>query len=430
MILRSAILLVLLAAIGFQLDREQRAGRFQQADDLFLDFLLANVRDRFVVDESKRSDQVVLVRMREEEKAEYGAWPPPPIDWQMVLKGLVPFEPEVVVIATPLTWGQPPPEFVSQVGQALLPFTSVVLAVEGREGKDEKDPKASASMKEMFPSITRVQGDAARVPAIAEISAMPDEPIRRQMALGLTVGDLGSLPPAPDAASTTARRDAVELPLVFRHGGAIAPSLALQALTHYTRTPYAQQRLLIGPGAGAHLGGGLYLPLAEDGRLVLKSNVTVPSVNALNFMTGTLADGLSAEDKATLGKNKIIVIGIDNDAAEPTIPRMQAQALAHALSLPRVHAIGVTARWAICAAAALLGCMLRRYRGGKALRTGLILIFGALVVSFLTFQSQLTWFPPTVPAAFLAASTLFAMVFGKKVGAAPSLAVKTAESAE
>jgi CHASE2 domain len=399
MILRSIILLIILAALGYKLDHEQRKGRFQQADDLFLDFLLANVRDRFVVDAGKLSDQVVLVRLREEDRQEYGSWPPPPIDWQMILKGLVPFDPDVVVIATPLAWGQPPPEFVAEAGQALLPFTSVVLGVEAQVAKEDAtaDPATVALIKDTFPLISRIEGDSAQLPALSAITAMPDESIRRQMELGLT-------PASPSS----------DLPFALRCGDVVAPSLTLQALSRYTRTPYAQQRLRVGPGAGAHLGGGIYVPLSDQGLLNANSSASIASVNALNFMTGALADGLTAEDKTRLGKNKIIVIGIDNDAPQPTSARVQATALARTLALPRVHAIGIIARWIICGIAAVLGCFLLRFRGGKALRTGLLLIFAALVVSFLTFQSQLTWFPPTVPAALLAASTLFAMLFGHK----------------
>ena len=399
MILRSIILLLILAALGYKADHEQREGRFQQADDLFLDFLLANVRDRFVIDAGTLSDQVVLVRLREEDRQEYGAWPPPPIDWQMILKGLVPFDPEVVVIATPLTWGQPPPEFVVETGEALLPFTSVVLGVEAQMAKEKSnaDLQTVTLIKDTFPLISRIDGDPALLPAVSAITAMPDESIRRQMELGLT-------PASPES----------ELPFAFRCGDIVAPSLTLQALSRYTRTPYAQQRLRIGPGAGAHLGGGIYVPLSDSGELNAKSAAAIASVNALNFMTGALADGLSADDKTRLGKNKIIVIGIDNDTPQPTSARLHATALARTLALPRVHAISSIARWIICGIAAVLGCFLLRFRGGKALRTGLLLIFAALVVSFLTFQSQLIWFPPTVPAAMLAASTLFAMLFGHK----------------
>ncbi len=407
MILRTVILLVILGALGFQLDREQRDGRFQQADDLFLDFLLANARDRFVVDPAQHTDQVVLVRMREEDKAEYGAWPPPPIDWQMILKGLVPFEPAVIVIATPLTWGQPPPDFVADVGGALLPFTSVVLGVEARvemgatRMASAVEPDAIA-LDGAFPNITRIEGDPALLPRISRITAQPDEIIRRQMELGFTT------PP------TTSANEPFAMPLAFRHGGIIAPSLMLQALSHYVRAPYSAQRLRIGPGAGAHLGRGIYLPLSDSGQLVFKAQPDLKAVNALNFMTGDLADGLSAADKENLGRDKIIVVGIDHDTAQPTSARVHAAALAHALSLPRVHAIGLVPRWLICGIAAVGGCLLLRHRGGKAMRAGLILIFAALVISYLTFQSQLVWFPPTVPAAILAASTLFAMVFGVK----------------
>ena len=399
MILRSIFLLLILAALGYKLDHEQREGRFQQADDLFLDFLLANVRDRFVIDAGKVSDQVVLVRLREEDRPEYGAWPPPPIDWQMILKGLVPFDPEVVVISTPLTWGQPPPEFVVEAGEALLPFTSVVLGVEAQVARENAtaDPPTIALIKDTFPLISRIDGDPALLPALSAITAMPDESIRRQTELGLT-------PASPSS----------DLPFAFRCAEIVAPSLTLQALSRYTRTPYAQQRLRIGPGAGAHLGGGIYVPLSDHGLLTAKSSAAIASVNALNFMTGALADGLSADDKTKLGKNKIIVIGIDNDTPQPTSARLHATALARTLALPRVHAIGSIARWIICGIAAVLGCFLLRFRGGKALRTGLLLIFAALVVSFLTFQSQLIWFPPTVPAAMLGASTLFAMLFGHK----------------
>jgi len=404
---RTLTLLALLAALGYQLDREQREGRFQQADDLFLDFLLANARDRFVPDPDKASDQVVLVRMLEEEKKEYGAWPPPPIDWQIVLKGLVPFKPEVVVIATPLTWGQPTPEFVAEVGDALRPFPSVVLGVEGMIAKDDKDLKDSKDatlflFRDAVPHLTRIDGNAALLPALTGITAMPDESIRRQMELGITPA---TIEPAGETSA---------LPFVVRCGDIVAPSLMLQALSRYTRTPYARQRLRIGPGAGAHLGGGIYIPLTDDGQLRVNSSAAITSVNALNFMSGTLADSLTPDDKATLGNSKIIVIGIDSNTPQPTPARLQAAALGGTLSMPRIHAIGLAVRWIICAIAAALGCLLLRHRGGKALRTGFLLIFSALVVSFLTFQSNLTWFPPTVPAALLAASTFFAMLFGRK----------------
>ena len=45
--IRALILLLLLGSLGWWLDREHHAGRFQRVDELFLDFLVANARDRF-----------------------------------------------------------------------------------------------------------------------------------------------------------------------------------------------------------------------------------------------------------------------------------------------------------------------------------------------------------------------------------------------
>lgn len=402
MVLRIVTLLIILAGVGYELDREQRAGRFQEADDRFLDFLVANARDRFVVPEGATTDRVVLVRMREEDRAEYSAWPPQPIDWQMVLKGLAAVEPEVVVVPTPLVWGEPAPEFVGQAGQALLSFTSVVLGAEARLDGEARDAGAGADLKSELPMITRCAGETGLLPRVVKVTAMPDKALRSGMELGIV--------PAPVADG---------LPLVVRAGGGVVPSLLLQALTHATHTPYARQRVRAGPGAGAHLGGGLYVPLSNDGTFMVKAGMQVPAVSALDFLTGTLADSLSAEDKAKLGKGRIIVIGIDHDGGAGTSARSHAGALAQVLLLPRIHLVGDVVRWIVCGVAALLGCVLLRNRGGKAFRSGLLLIFLALVAGYLVFQSNLTWFPPTVPAALLATSTLFAMIFGPRKRSPP-----------
>ncbi len=395
--IRASILLVLLAALAWALDREQRTGRFQKADDFFLDLLLANTRERFTAEPARLSDQVVLVRMREADHLEYSSWPPAPLDWQMVLKSLAAFEPEVVVIATPLAWPDSKAEFIPAVAEALIPFPSVVLAVEVKAGA-ATDPAELDWISSALPSLTRVSGDAKLLPNIGSIVAAPHETVRPQMELGLIAR-------SADAPNSVA--------FAMRAGETVAPSLVLQALTRHSRAPYSQQRLVLGPGGGAHLGQGIYLPLTTGGDFIGTSAPPL-SVNALDLMTGTLADALSDADKATLGKNKIIVIGIDKDGDEPTLARLQAQALTRALSLPRIRAVGVIERWIISALAALLGLLTLRHRGWKAFRLGLLIIFAALVVSFLLFQSQLIWFPPAIPATLLAASTLFAMLFGRR----------------
>ena len=121
--IRALILVILLGSLGWWLDREHQAGRFQRVDELFLDFLVANTRDRFSMakPQALAAAPVVLVKMRTADKAEYAGWPPRPLDWQMILKALQPYEPAVVVIPETLFWGHPSPEFVTEAAQALLP---------------------------------------------------------------------------------------------------------------------------------------------------------------------------------------------------------------------------------------------------------------------------------------------------------------------
>lgn len=106
-----------LGAIGWYLQQERSSGRFQQVDEYFEDFLIANGRDRFETPiAAPAASPVVLIRLREEDAAEYASWPPPPIDWRMILEGLKEYQPEVIVITQSLNWGKPAPEFIPGLG--------------------------------------------------------------------------------------------------------------------------------------------------------------------------------------------------------------------------------------------------------------------------------------------------------------------------
>jgi hypothetical protein len=50
----------------------------------------------------------------------------------------------------------------------------------------------------------------------------------------------------------------------------------------------------------------------------------------------------------------------------------------------------------------------------KVLLRGIAFIFAGLVICFLAFQSALIWCPPTIPAAMIAASTVFARIAGRR----------------
>ena len=400
--LRALILVILLASLGWWLDREHHAGRFQRVDELFLDFLVANARDRFVAsdDQAVASAPVVLVKMRVADKAEYAGWPPRPLDWQMILQGLQSYHPTVVIIPETLFWGRPSPEFVNEAAQSLVPFPSTVIGVEAQLASSPGAPAFMGGLEDSLPQFQKVQGDIESVPALGALISAPDDLIRRQAELGIAI---------PLAAN-----DATSLPYAVQESGRILPTVLAQALSRITQTPYATQRLLLGPGAGAYLSKGAFVPLSASGELTVNTKQPVPEVDALGLMTSELAEALSPQDKAHLSGDKVIVIGTD-DSSQAGLARLHAQALAQVLAMPRLRLLPGWAQWIVWGAAGLAGAWLVFFvPRSKSLLRGMLCIFAALVTCFLAFQSSLIWCPPTIPAALLAVSTLFARIAGQR----------------
>jgi len=399
------LLIPCLFATIWYLDREQRAGKFQQVDDMFLDFLVANARERLTQPDPKAVPEVVLVPMREEDRAEYAAWPPPPLDWQTVLKGLQPYDPAVLVVTTPLNWGRPAPDFIPAVAEALARFPSVVLGVEAQlaAGQKTEVPVFMGGLEEALPRFQRVVGDATLAPGLSALITAPEMTLRAQ-------GELGLLGAVLVGGSW-------HLPYAVQEGGTLLPTVLAQVLALQSRTPYALHRLRLGPGGGAYLSQGLFVPLEATGEVPVPTAAAVSTVNALNLMSGTLTDGTNAEDKTALGIAKIVVVGLDSEATGevPRFARLYAQALAHILSLPRLSVLSQGGQWFAWGLAALgaLGIVLR-VRRDRAWRAGLGLIFAALVASFLIFQTSLLWCPPTIPAALIAVGALVGMAFGER----------------
>ncbi len=388
--LRALILAVLLSALAWWLNGERERGRFRQGDEAFLDLMIANSRDRLKPDAAKLGD-AVFVRLREEDKKEYSAWPPEPIDYLMVTKGLAAYDPAVLVIADPLQWPEPKPGSLPELARALLPVPGVVLGVNA-SSEGTVDPATAAFVADHLPALARLQGDTTALPGLHKLSQLPEPVLLPQRDVGVVTG-----PPWF---------------MALRYEDHAVPSLMLAALSRATRTPYVQQRLQAGPGAGVHLGDSLFVPLASNGSL-LPSSITVPAVNGLDLMTAGTVDP-EPEVVKLLGKGRTFVIGIDHDGSEATPARVQAQAIAGALALPRVRVLGFVEQAAAWGVAGLLGLSLLRLPRTKALGRALLLLFAAFAGSYLAFQEGLIWCPPAIPAALILFAGLYARVFGKK----------------
>lgn len=395
--IRALILVLLLASLGWWLDREHHAGRFQRVDEMFLDFLVANARDRFVLAKKQvlADSPVVLVKMRTSDKAEYAGWPPRPLDWQMILKGLQPYDPAVVVIPETLFWGSPPPEFTAEAAQALLPIPSTILGVEAELAPTRDTPAFLGGLEDSLPVFQKAEGGQESVPVLKALIAAPDTLMRQQAELGIAV--------------TTGKKDDPLLPYAVQEAGKLHPTVLAQALARYTKTPYATHRLALETGSGAYLSGGVFVNLTHKGEWVCMDH-PVAEVDALNLMTTELAEALSPQDKQHLSGGKIVVIGTD-DAQTGGLARLHAVALAEILAMPRLRLLPDWAQWIVWALAGLVGGWLTFFvPRTKALLRGAMCIFAALVICFLAFQSSLIWCPPTIPAALIAVSAVFARI--------------------
>lgn len=381
---RALFLIALLTSLAWWLHGEQQSGRFRLVDERFLEVLLASTRDDFKPDPAKAGD-VVFISLNEADKAEYEAWPPLPIDYQMILKALAPSEPRVLVFAEPLHWAEPRPPFVEQLPESWMKIPSVILSATAT-AKGSASAEAAAFAQEHLPAIGRVQGASGLLPAAGDLSPRPDSALLRQ-------ADVGVITPGKSAVAAIL-------------GGSTVPSTELQALVHATRTPFSRVRLNTGPGAGLHLGDEIFVPLTHEVALP-PGETAVPEINALDLITASVT-GEDAEPLKILDKEKLIVLGA-GDAAT----RQRVQALAAALSLPRLRVLSAREQFVAWGVAGLLALSLLALPKQKALVRALIYLFLAVTASYLAFQNGRLWCPPAIPAALLVTGGLFVRLFGR-----------------
>lgn len=403
MLFRLIFALLCLAATAGYLDREQRAGRLQHVDEKVLSFMVASARER--LKKTPPKGEVVLVEMRAEDRDEYAAWPPPPLDWHSLLKELQVYEPEVLLIATPLNWGRPTPDFAPAVAEALLKFPIVVLGVETQLAEGEAPAGAFwGDLESSLPRFSQVEGDATLAPALSSLITAPDAAVRASSEMGLLCAQ-------------SVKKDVWRLPYAVRDGSTLIPTALAQTLARHSHSAYlGGHRLRLGEGSGAYLQNETFIPLEPGGEHLVKSGDAVPVINALDLMTGGLADTVSASDKALLENTRILVLGTTGSAPQsPALPRLYAQALNRLLAMPRLGKLTEIQQWVIWALAALaaLGLALRVPRE-KVFLAGLGIVCAGFVATYLLFQTTWLWFPPTLPGALLAVGMIFGRLFGKR----------------
>ncbi len=398
--LRALVLLLVLGGLSWWLWGEQSRGRFRQVDAAFLEVLLANTRDRFVPDAAK-ADQVVFVPLQQSDASEFAAWPPQPVDYQMVLKGALHFKPSVIVLVDPMHWPEPKPPMVASLAEVMLPLPAVVVTACASSGSDSADEAAAALLAGRLGRLVLQRGDSASLPVFASAFTVPELPLLRA-----TDPALLPTPPQQDGA----------VPVLCVRGGNIHPSPGLLGALRALQIPLSSVSVALGGGAGVLSDGGFYLPVEENGTIL--PSVPLVTQNALDLMTVTMVDDAAEDISRSMGTNRVLVIGMDGP--EHGAARQQAEALAHALALPRVQMLTGLVYYVPWLVAVLLGLSLLSLPRDKGLSRSLIYLLFGIVACYLLFVLRTLWFSPVVPACLLIASGLFVRWFGKRKLEAPN----------
>lgn len=394
---RAITLLVLLAGALSVFNFAEHHGRLQEIKEWYLDFLVANARDKIEVRATADAQDVVLVQFDEKDRAEYSAWPPAPLDYIIALKRLYAHEPEVLAIADPLRWDQADSQFVTQLRQAMIPFTSVVLGFDiSAEGTGMSVENGDFASNEM-PAL-KCRDDGSKYMLIFNrVTNVPDKGLRIAVQSGFSHLHHPGL-----------ANNANQIPFVAFDGRHLVPSLAAQSVTLFRHVPYAAQRIAFGAGARLSLGDEHIVPLDATGSLLINDKLQIPTVNALALMSPDLGDADSNLTRNTLGKKKIIVLSISDRGLT------QARAIAQALAAPTLQRKPVSWDWLAAALACLIGFWQLQQRRLGAVAIGLLFALTSLITSLLVFQSSLIWWSPIASMIVTSTCTLFCLVWSKK----------------
>lgn len=386
--LRAGILVILLAMAAFFTLREKGGHRWSQGEHLFLDFLIANTRDRFERTEVDPSPEVVVIEFNEKDKAEFSAWPPAPLDYIILLKRIAEHKPDVVVMGDVLKWDKADVPFAGELQESFRQFPLVALAFGASYGGSAHS--STVRENEELPAFTLVQGDASSATKLGSF-IMPDKQLRTQMELGFV------------AFSASEKKDGVSL-LVARAGNSLVPSLDAQMIALKEHIPYADQRLRFGIGAGLHLGEHRFIPLANDGSVKPRLKSDPVRINAIDLLTPDLGDNAGRALAKKLGKHKLIILGTNTDG----------RVAAWALALPTLHRAPAWMEWTSASAALLLAFVQLRYRRFGAVAFGACILALGLAAAIVSFQSSLTWCAPHLALAFTLCGSVFCFLWPHK----------------
>lgn len=404
--------------------------------------------------------EVTYVAVNQGEKDQFGAWPPPRLDWGVILNllghgssderaklsdnGIDPgvkfHDSPVVGVAASLNWPEEDSNIlaVEVMKERALLLASLVnaaaLGPEGAEGAKAVDVAA-------FATIDQIEGDVSQLPDAAAAVETPDSALEIAGVNAFTHIELADLAESSE--------NGVKIPLLARAGDQVLAGFALQVVLEAKQLDESNVSVKFADGAGlidvaGEDGDGnavsYSIPVDERGRMLVYHGVRVgelyPKLDAAvdlilassDYEVAEQVRAAKAEEVDTL-KSNAVVIGFDHDAAKqfelPTGDKvsrseLMAMAVATIQSGRFVQVWPSWMRYAALAALLLVCCLLiptRALSRGNVF-IGLVFGIGYFALSLVTFQTNLTWTPPLAGLAICLAFVIAGWVLPKSAPAA------------
>ena len=413
---RSVLVLAVGGVAAFFLHREQERGTFASLDRGHVEWLLAN-RKVPVLDSAP---QVVMVRLDDVDHAEserqFEAWPPTPVEWSGLLEELRGYDPKVCVIPTSSAWAVETPDPALQKTCAAWPGWLLGVRAEGQ----------GELMEESAPILEHVIGLVEAVPNFQSIpgSAVYKE-YRSQMGeenRGITQIDLSE---AADA-KPTFHAGIWRMPLLFRQGTRVIPSLPLFAVLRHLGIPLDQVRVVL--GESLTLGASGQVPIDASGVFEFHDHAInradLPTLNLDTFKMSReqierfLGSGHATSHVLHQLKGSLCWIGEDDlaarrfvrvDGSKVSLAEMQARAITALLSGRNVRLLAPWQQGLTLAAVLLFGLWLIRCPRSRLLFATFLGVLLLGLASMLVMQSSGQWMPVGPALIVLGIMALFCL---------------------
>jgi hypothetical protein len=392
--IRTLLTLIVGGLAAFFLPREQAHGTFAELDRGHVAWLLANRNQPAPA----LPLNIILARLDDldhpESERQFETWPPTPIEWSGLMDEISLLQPRTVVIPAANAWA------TKEVDPLLAKSCQAIAGLQlGTRAEAQGSPQATA-----LPQFANVQGDRGAIPQFALVTG--EQRLNPLGHLAISQVDLSDDPRAKPSLQDGNFR----LPLLFRQGDLVVPSLLLQALIQQANLRFDQVKITL--GQALTLPGLPEIPIDEAGGFhfhVLPINEQpLRTCNADTFKMD------AAQRERFLGKedpvrqillelkDSMVWLGEDHreskrfqlpDGRSASLAELSARALLAMHSGRNVAPISSTSQTIAMGLIILYGLWLSRLNRSRLWKWTILGLLLLGLGSLLTFQSNGQWLP-------------------------------------